>query len=245
MTPRVPARDPASGQRSVRPENHIERALVWFQRIILAFLLILTIAGRRFGEALALAAVLAIHAGIYWTDTHNWHLHGEEAIPQPNQVRKPAVGVWGLTVADIILGGVAFYVSGNIGGQGSLLGFCLAGIVAARLSLWWSLAVNGLVWLVFTLPYLFPWLGKWPIVARPPVAATEWVMPALVTLIVYLFITLAVSYLVTMESRQSRIGRDASARLRQLTTVYEVSRTITSTLDMEAVLKAVDEIYSS
>ena len=70
-------------------------------------------------------------------------------------------------MADIILGGVAFYVSGAIGGPGSLLGFCLAGIVAARLSLWWGLLVNSFVWLVFTLPYLFPWLGKWPIVAEP------------------------------------------------------------------------------
>ncbi len=58
-------------------------------------------------------------------------------------------------------------------------------------------------------------------------------------MVAYAILTLIINYLVAMEARQARISRDTSTRLQRLSTVHEVSRTITSTLDMEAVLDLV------
>lgn len=46
-------------------ESRIEQAFVWFQRIILSFLTVLAVLGGQWGEAPALAAIVALHLGIY------------------------------------------------------------------------------------------------------------------------------------------------------------------------------------
>ncbi|MBN1137431.1 MAG: GAF domain-containing protein [Anaerolineae bacterium] len=78
-----------------------------------------------------------------------------------------------------------------------------------------------------------------PTTSQAPAGANGWITPVAGTLVAYAILTVIINYLVAMETRQARISRDTSTRLRRLSTVHEVSRTITSTLDMEAVLNLV------
>ncbi len=229
-------------------ESRIEQAFVWFQRIILSFLVILALVDHHWEQALALAAVLAIHFGAYFiadrqrlSSTRGEGRLGEDP---PGRRGSSAWRKWSLTFVDIVLGGAAFLLAGGIAGQGGLLGFCVAGTVAARLSIWRALVVNGAVWLVFVSPFIFSWVPVWqgsslPVASQDPVTVSEWLTPAVGTLIAYAILTLIINYLVAMETRQARVNRDAAMRLQRLSTVYEVSRSITSTLDMEAVLNLV------
>lgn len=127
------------------------------------------------------------------------------------------------TLLDILLGTAAFYLTGNLSGWGGILGPALAGIAAARLGLWLALAVGAGIWLLFTRPFV----------------AVSLPFQVIWNLLIYLVVTFVVNYLVSVEARQLRVSRDASRRLRQLSTVYEVGRSITSTLDLESVLHLV------
>ena len=195
-------------------ESRIERALLWFQRIILFVLLVFALLRGGFLEALAVAAILIIHGAVYWA---------------ASRMKPVAWRQWAITLVDLVLGGLAFYLTGNVVGQAGILGFCLAGIMAARLSLWWALAVNVVLWFLFTLPFIYFWL--WLGEPFPLQIAGN--------LIIYSALTFTTNCLVSMEARQARIGRDASLRLRQLTTLHEVGQAVSSTLDLDSVLNLV------
>ncbi len=195
-------------------ESRTERALLWFQRAALFLLLIAALVHLEFLQALALAGILALHAAAYL------------AAPRIN------LGKWknGLfTLFDILLATVAFYLTGDVSGWGGILGPAVAGIAAARLGLWLALTVGVGVWLLFTWPLIHSWI----FLGTPLPFQVVW------NLLIYLVLTFVVNYLVSMEARQLRVSRDASRRLQQLSTVYEVGRTITSILELEAVLHLV------
>jgi PAS domain S-box-containing protein len=211
---------------SARFESRIPEALVWLLRIALLFLLVSASLGGDFQQALALAAILGIHGAVYWGAPR---IKAVELKRWPARRESPAGAPWGLTIADIVLGALAFYLTRNVTGQAGILGYCLAGIVAARLGLWLCLAANAAIWLAFMLPLIYPWL--W--LGEPfPLALIG-------SFLIYLALTFIVNYLVSMEARQARIAQDAFLRLRRLSTVQEVTRTIGATLEMEAVLQLV------
>jgi len=238
-------------------ESRIEQAFVWFQRIILSFLVVLAALGGQWGQALALFAIAAIHLGIYsflaarqrpFPSSEGDRFEGDSG----RGLMQDRLRSWGLTFVDIVLGGAAFILAGGVAGQGGLLGFCVAGTVAARLGVWRALVTNGVVWFVFVSPFIFSWLpvlpalsvtagpeSSLPASSQTPAAVSEWIAPVVGTLIAYAILTLIINYLVAMEARQARISQDTSKRLERLSTVHEVNRTITSTLDMEAVLNLV------
>jgi PAS domain S-box-containing protein len=103
--------------------NRIDRALVWSLRIFLLLLLVLALARRDFGEALILVAMLAIHSAVYL------------AAPR---MQSAAGRTWAITTADIVLGGLAFYLTGEPLGLGTVVALCAAAIVATRLGSWGS-----------------------------------------------------------------------------------------------------------
>ena len=195
-------------------ESRIERALLWFQRAALLLLLIAALVRQELFPALALGGILVVHAVAYLIS------------PRPGPGRWKHVA---FSLFDVALGVTAFYLSGDLSGWGSILGFSLAGIVAARFGLWLALALNAGIWLIFTWPSIYSWL----FLGRSLPFQAIW------NLLIYLILTFVVNYLVSMEARQLRISRDASQRLRQLSTVYEVGRTVTSTLELESVLNLV------
>ncbi len=195
-------------------ESRIERALLWFQRAALLLLLIAALVRQEFFPALALGGILVVHAVAYLISP--W--------PGPGRWKHVAFSLF-----DVALGVTAFYLSGDLSGWGSILGFALAGIVAARFGLWLALALSAGLWLIFTWPSIYSWLFLG--ISLP--------FQAVWNLLIYLILTFAVNYLVSMEARQLRISRDASQRLQQLSTVYEVGRTVTSTLELESVLNLV------
>jgi PAS domain S-box-containing protein len=199
---------------NAQPKSRIELALVWLQRIILVFLLVVALVQRELAPALAVLIILGLHIAAY--------------LVTPRIAWRAWRG-WGITLVDVGLGALAFYLTGNVVGQGEILGFCLAGIVAARLSLWQALPLSGGIWLIFTWPLLYPWLGQ----------GEPFPVRTLASLLIYLVLTYAVNYLVSIEFRQSRIARETATRLRQLVTVHEVGRTITSTLEMSTVLSLI------
>ncbi len=195
-------------------DSRIERVLLWLLRVVLLLLLIGAMLRGDFGGALALAGMLAVHGVIYWAMS-----------------RMPASAWrrWSITLTDIALAGLAFYLAGDATDQGAALGLLVVAIVAARLSVWQALALNTGVWLLFCWPLIHSWLWL-----DGPFS------PQLVgVLIMGVVLTVGVSYLVSMEARQSRTVEDACLRLRQLSLVSEVGRTITSTLDMETVLELI------
>jgi PAS domain S-box-containing protein len=102
-------------------DNRIDRVLVWSLRIILLLLLIMTLARKEFGEALILGAMLCVHSAVYL------------AAPR---VRSAAGRTWAVTAADVVLGALAFYLTGEPLGLGTVVALCVAGIVATRLGLW-------------------------------------------------------------------------------------------------------------
>jgi PAS domain S-box-containing protein len=195
-------------------ESRIEQVLLWFLRTVLLLLVIGALLRGEFLRASALTGMLAVHGVIYW------------AAPRisPSAWRR-----WGITLADIALAGLAFYLAGDITDQGAIVGLLVVAIVAARLSPWQALALNLGIWLLFSWTSIHSWLWL-----GDPFS------PQLVgDLIVAVALTLGVSYLVSMEAHQGRTIEDASLRLRQLSLVSEVGQTITSTLDMETVLELI------
>ncbi len=199
---------------SVWPKSRIEQGLLWLQRIVLALLLLAALARQDFLRALAVAVALAIHSAVYW------------AIHRIRSERGEGLAI---SLLDIVLGGSVFFFSGDVTGLSGILGFCLAGLMAARWRLWWALIINIGIWLLFSLPLFHSWL--WLGEPFPP--------PLFANLAVYLALTYITNYLVSMETRQSRASREVSSRFQQLTTAYEIGQTITSTLEMETVLDLV------
>lgn len=229
-------------------ESRIEQAFVWFQRIVLSFLVVLALIGHHWGQALALAAVLALHL-IAYSIADRQRLPSAAGKDRPEEDlrqrhRSSVWRKWGLTFVDIVLGGAALMLAGGVAGQGGLLGFCVAGTVAARLTIWRALITNSIVWLVFVSPFIFSWVPVWSegsslTASQGRTVGGEWLTPVIGTLIAYAILTLIINYLVAMETRQARVNHEAATRLQRLSTVHEVSRTLNSTLDMEAVLNLI------
>ncbi len=194
--------------------NRIEKALLWVLRLVMVFVLITAWLAQDTALVLSVLAVLVVHAVIYLSAPH---LVRAEWRP------------WLLTVVDMALVGLTFYLSGNIDGQAAILGMALAAVLAARLSLWPALALNTIVWCLFTFPYVHLWLEQ----GEPFPSAI------IANLIAYPLLTFVVNYLVSMDERQARIQQDLALRLQQLTTVHEVGQVISSTLDLDAVLDQV------
>jgi PAS domain S-box-containing protein len=188
--------------------------LLWLLRVALFLLVIGALLRKDLMAAFALAGMLVVHGVIYWAEP---------------RIAAPVWRRWGITLADIALAGLAFYVAGDVTDRGAILGLLVVAIVAARLSLWQALALNTGIWLLFSWPLIYSWL--WFKDPFSPRLGGD--------LIVAVALTLGVSYLVSTEDRQSRTVEDASLRLRQLSLVSEVGRTITSTLDMETVLELI------
>ena len=192
-------------------ESRIERVLVWFLRLVLHFLLIAALLSGEFSRALVLAVLLALHIVVYLAVL---------------QSRSSKWGCWGITLADIVVSGMAFYFSRDAADLGISLGACVTAIIAARFGLWQALAVNLVTWFLFNSWSLYSWLwqgGQF----NPRLPGNLGLTLAL---------TWGINYLVSMETRQTRAIQDISLRLRQLSTAYEVGQTVTSTLEIDAVL---------
>ncbi|MGD9049145.1 MAG: GAF domain-containing protein, partial [Anaerolineae bacterium] len=197
------------------PENRIERGLVWLLRLILLLLLLDAVLGGEYSPALALTVILVVHVAV--------HLLVAPRIPSLTWRR------WSLTLTDIVLAGLAFYINGTVTYLNLALGICVLAIVAARLGFWQALAVNIGVWLIFTWLPIQAWLWQ-----------GEQFSPLIFgNLIMALALTWGINYLVSTESRQTRTIQDVSRRLQQLSTVYEVGRTVTATLEIDTVLDLV------
>ena len=199
---------------SVWQENRIEQVWVWFLRLVLLLLPVGAAIRGDYSQALWLALILAGHVGV--------HL----VVPR---LLRPVWQRWALSLADIVLAGLAFYVGGAMTVEGLLLSACVMTVIAARFDLWQAMAVNGGVWLLFTAPVLSAWLWD-----------NEPFSPRIVgSLVLWLVLTWGVNYLVSMDARRNRVLRDATVRLRQLSTVNEVGRAIASSLELETVLELV------
>ncbi|MGD9146530.1 MAG: GAF domain-containing protein, partial [Anaerolineae bacterium] len=197
------------------PENRIERGLVWLLRLVLLLLLLDAVLGGEYSPALALTVILVVHVAV--------HLLVAPRIPSLTWRR------WSLTLTDIVLAGLAFYINGTVTYLNLALGICVLAIVAARLGFWQALAVNIGVWLIFTWLPIQAWLWQ-----------GEQFSPLIFgNLIMALALTWGINYLVSTESRQTRTIQDVSRRLQQLSTVYEVGRTVTATLEIDTVLDLV------
>ena len=203
-------------------DSRIERALLWLVRIILAILALSALLRSDYRDSLVLAGVLVAHVVAYYVISRlgaGWLSRlALEDVPRR----------WLATLVDLALAGSAFYLTGGSEGPAGILGFVWAAAVAARLSLWSSMVANLILWFLFTFSFLESWIRL-----------QQSFVPVLGNFFTYLAVTLAVNYLVSMESRQMRVGRDASRRLQQLATVHEVGRTISSTLELEDVLRLV------
>lgn len=199
---------------SIWLKSRIERALLWFLRLILILLLVVALLRGEFLEALALGAILVIHGVIYLVAPRIEHPH----------LRR-----WGVILMDIVLAGLAFYLIGDVDSQGIILGFCVVAIIATRLGWWQALAVNTGVCLLFMWPYIHSWLWQ-----NEPFSFQIVTIP-----IIMLALTFGFTYLISIEDRQTRVSQDTTHRLQKLSTIYEVGRTITSTLEMETVLDLV------
>lgn len=204
----------ATSAPSVWLESRIERALLWFYRFVIAVLGASALVRGETREAVVLGAALAAHALIYLA---------------ARRFRDVAWSRWALTLLDVALVTLIFYLTGNVSGPAPILGFLLAGVLAARLELWPALGMALVLYVIFDLPFFQVWL----------IEDDPFPFPAVGNLLVYVVLTLATSYLVSMEARQLRVGRDAAQRLQQLTTILEVGRTVSSTLDLGAVSELV------
>jgi PAS domain S-box-containing protein len=220
---------------SARFESRIQEALVWLLRVALLFLLVSALLGKDWQQALALAAILGVHGTVYWSASR---IKPEELRRWP--AARKSLALWGITVVDVVLGSLAFYLAGNVAGQAGILGFCLAGIVAARLGLWLSLAVNAVIWLVFILPLLYPSLvlgGPFPLA---PIAS----------LLIYLVLTVTVNYLTSREAetfanqaalaiQSARLFEAQQDQLREMGILFETSAAVSSSLELNEVLSTV------
>ncbi|MFN2290830.1 MAG: GAF domain-containing protein [Anaerolineae bacterium] len=201
-------------------ESQIERALLWFLRILLAVLLASALLRGEFVDALVLGGVLLVHALVYYM-----------ALRQA----RGAGRLWILSAADVVLIGLAFYLTGAVTGPAGILGLVLAGVLAARLGLWSALGMSLVLWSLFTFPFLYDWLAL----------GEPFDLAILANAFLYLALAFAINYLVAMEARQIRLGKDASWRFQHLASVHEATRSISATLEIESLLdlivaKAVD-----
>jgi PAS domain S-box-containing protein len=214
--------------------SQLEQALVWFERIILVLLLLLAVLSGKAQEGLIFALVLLTHSTVYWTvpRASRWtSAKGRGATVARSLARwSPAA----LSLVDVLLGGAAFYATGNVTGQAGILGFCLASIMAARFTLWLSLAINAGVWLVFALPLLYNWFWL-----RPPSGA----LTVVGSLFIYVALTFILNYLASLEDRQTRnahLVEQTNRRLQQAHTLYKVERSL-ATLHVDEVLAGIAE----
>ena len=192
----------------------MEQVWVWFLRLVLLFLPLVAAIRGEYSRALLLALILAGHSAVY--------------LVAPRRL-SPGWRRWALSLADIVFAGLALYAGGDTAVEGLLLGACVMTIVAARFDLWQAMAVNAGVWFLFTVPLLSAWLWE-----------SEPFSPRIVgNLVLWLALTWGVNYLVSVDARRNRVVRDATVRLRQLSTVNEVGRAIASTLELETVLDLV------
>jgi PAS domain S-box-containing protein len=199
---------------AVWQENRIEQVWVWFLRLVLLFLPLSVAIRGEYSQALWLALILVGHSAVYVLLPRLLSLGWKR---------------WILSLADIALAGLAFYVGGGTAVEGLLLATCVMAIAASRFALWQALAVNACVSVLFMAPSLSAWLQ-----------GSEQFSPRIAGhLILWLAVTWGVNYLASMDAHQDRVVRDATARLRQLSTVNEVGRAIASTLDLETLLHLV------
>ena len=112
----------------------------------MAFVLGIALLRGEFAQALILALILGVHGAVYYA-APRWSMS--------------AWWLWGVTLVDVVLAALAFYVAGNTGGQGIILGLGVTAVVAVRLRLGLALAVNTGVWFLFTAPLLY-FLVIWP-----------------------------------------------------------------------------------
>ncbi len=195
-------------------ENRIERILIWFLRLVLLYLLLRAAIGGDLSQAVLLLLTIAGHAVVY--------------LVAPRLLQQAGTR-WVLSLADIALVGLAFYAPGGVVGAGVPLGASVMALVAARLDLGWALALNAGVCLLSTAPLLVSWLAE-----------GEPFSPSIVGCLgLWLALTWGANYLVSMDARQNRVVRDATARLRQLSTANEIGRAIASTLELDSVLDLV------
>jgi GAF domain-containing protein len=192
-------------------ESQIERALLWFLRILLGVLLTSAILRSEFMDALVLGGVLLIHAVLY------------SFAPR---LLQGLARTWMVSLADLVLISLAFYLTGATTGPVGILGLILAGVLAARFGLWSALGVGLVLWLVFTFPFVYDWLAL----------GQAFDLAILANAFLYLALAFAINYLVAMEARQIRLGKDASWRFQHLAAVHEATRAISSTLDLESLL---------
>jgi PAS domain S-box-containing protein len=195
-------------------EGQIERALLWFLRILLVVLLVSTLLRSQFVDALVLGGVLLVHALVYYV--------------APRMPRGPG-RLWIVSVVDIVLISLAFHLTGAVTGPAGILGLVLAGVLAARLSLWSALGMSLVLWFLFTFPFIYDWLAL----------GEPFDLAILANAFVYLVLAFAINYLVAMEARQIRLGKDASWRFQHLASVHEANRSISATLEIESLLELI------
>ncbi|MCL7452179.1 MAG: GAF domain-containing protein [Anaerolineae bacterium] len=192
-------------------ESQIERALLWFLRILLGVLLASALLRTQFLDALVLGGVLLVHAVLY---------------ALAPRILRGTARTWVVSILDVALISVAFYLTGAIAGPAGILGLVLAGILAARLGLWPALGTSLSLWSVFTFPFLYDWL----------VLGEAFDLAILANAFIYLALAFAINYLAAMEARQIRLGKDASWRFQHLAAVHEANRAISTTLEIESLL---------
>ncbi len=195
-------------------ENRLEQVLTWFLRLALLYLLLRSVIGWDLTQTVLLMLIIAGHAAAY--------LVVPRLLPE-------ASTRWVLSLVDIVLAGLAFYAHGGAAEAGVPLGASVMAVIAARLDLWWALVFNAGVCLLCTAPFLVSWLVEGDAFSPSIVGG----------MILWLALTWGVNYLVSMDARQHRVVRDATIRLRQLSTVNEIGRVISSTLELDAVLDLV------
>jgi PAS domain S-box-containing protein len=197
-------------------ESRIEQALLWLQRIALGLLLVAALVRQELVEALVIAVALAAHTGVYLAT----------ARMEFDRSRRQAI-----TVVDFVVAVSVFYLTGDVDGQTGLLGFCVAGLVAARWSLWQALGINAAIWVLFSLPPIHSWLWQ-----NGPAPTAS-----LANLAIFLALTFIFDYLVSMEESQSRFAHTTSLRTQQLSALQRTTQELTSTLSLDSVLQVVLE----
>ncbi len=189
-------------------ESRVERALLWFLRLLLLLLVLGALLGGEFAEALVLLALLAAHTAAYLL------------VPRLSAVRWQR---WTRILVDIVSAGVAFYMSGDLADQGSILSLTVMALVATRLDLWPALVTNGGVWILFTWPlvYSWLWLGE-PFSPR-----------ILTSLILWPAVTWGIHHLISREPRQMR--QDSQQHLREVAGLHQLAQAVGSLTDIHRI----------
>ncbi len=204
-------------------DSQIERALGWLVRVVLALLAIAALLRADYRDALVLSGVLVLHVLGHQVTSRL------DAASRAGTALAAIPKKWVATLLDLVLAGTTFYGTGGAEGTAGVLGLAWAAAVAARMHLWPALVGNLVLWLLFTFPFIVDWIDS-----------RESFVPILGNFVAYLVVTLVMNYVVALEARQARSGRETAARLQKLATLYEVSRSL-ATLDTDQVLSAVAE----